>query len=1265
MVGRARGPRGGLVGGTVLAQLVMSLIVVTGIGVDVANAQVQPASVQATQVPGQNYTICDQTAQYLTSPWTYDSLASGSQTYTVAQYQALHGYGTTLPPLPSYILGESPTTMAAIIFAPGSAGITFPAFDFPVTPLLYFFEGGTHGELDLQSVSGDEFIGGSAPGYPEPAFNDGGAAGGIEASNDTYSFSGGASTLANAADPGASTITMTSNVTNYASSITFADGSTSTIVSATGASVTFSPPLTSAQAEGSAVWMNSTPPVSQLRAGIAQGSTTVTLGSSTTPLVPWQHVVIGTQDYEVSAVSGSQSGYTLTIPGGLDFAAAANTPVYYNSDAGGVTVEYLDISDDLHSTTGTLTLGSGWTVAHNKIHDSYAPGEGVAYYGGDESTIEYNCFSKMGIYAGGGTGTHTVFDYNEVYRTPMEPDPGCGCSGGGKWWGTLNADIVDNAFIENGVGGGQPAVWLDNGNSGTLVSGNYFYHNVGTAFTNETGYNSDITDNLFQNDNWGTTGSGCGNSNCAGDVILNSSGGFDVPGSRYNNQMIITGNQFINDWGGITIWESGLRNCAASGEGWPIDSAYCSGGFPTTETTAAGGQYYFSHVRDSAHGDTTSLDQTVSAGSTTVMVRGAEAINDQIGFSDPSKTTTTSTDDVSTLTGSSTLAVASTTSFPSSGQLRVDTSAAGGGGGLTGAILSYTGTSPASFTGVALVRGSGTLSGPILEVQPYQVLSETCYSNDCSLTVSPPIANSVPAGAEVTSAGTCALFATSTASPTTPLAPDGTSYYDGCQWGTKHISVSGNDFLFDPAYIAASTTATGYQTTCTADNANNCGTNFMQFQAGGTLPYNTMIDGNSMMSSSTFTGCPAWDSGCTADPLNNINALSVVPFAPANNGEEPTNDIWSDNTYFGPWAWNAYNYGPCDARPSDPTTGEGMPADACFVNFDNWQGYWQQDSGSTYSPVVPDDDLVMESVPADITTTASGPNGAVVTYAPPIAVDEDGASSPSVTCTPPSGATFPIGTTAVTCTATDPDDSNSPLTATFTVTVQWPPAPGPTFTLQPGSGNNVGVAADGSVWVIGTNPTGGGYGIYHWTGQGWAAAPGGAIDIAVAANGNPWVVNSAHRIYHWNGSAWASYPGAAFGVGVGANGSVWVIGTNPTGGGYGIYHWTGQGWAAAPGGAIDIAVAANGNPWVVNSAHRIYHWNGSAWASYPGAAFGVGVGANGSVWVIGTNPTGGGYGIYHWTGQGWAALPGGGVDVAVAANGNPWVINSAHRIYSS
>jgi len=84
-----------------------------------------------------------------------------------------------------------------------------------------------------------------------------------------------------------------------------------------------------------------------------------------------------------------------------------------------------------------------------------------------------------------------------------------------------------------------------------------------------------------------------------------------------------------------------------------------------------------------------------------------------------------------------------------------------------------------------------------------------------------------------------------------------------------------------------------------------------------------------------------------------------------------------------------------------------------------------------------DKDLGLSNMPADLTVNATSPNGAVVTYTPPKVVDESGESSTaSVSCTPASGSTFVIGTTKVTCTASDSDDTNSPVSGSFTVTVK-------------------------------------------------------------------------------------------------------------------------------------------------------------------------------------------------------------------------------------
>lgn len=81
-------------------------------------------------------------------------------------------------------------------------------------------------------------------------------------------------------------------------------------------------------------------------------------------------------------------------------------------------------------------------------------------------------------------------------------------------------------------------------------------------------------------------------------------------------------------------------------------------------------------------------------------------------------------------------------------------------------------------------------------------------------------------------------------------------------------------------------------------------------------------------------------------------------------------------------------------------------------------------------------DPILESCPDDITVESQPPNcEAVVTYAAPEAADNCG-PSPSVVCDPPSGSTFLVGTTAVTCTATDECDNTA--LCSFDVTVDVP-----------------------------------------------------------------------------------------------------------------------------------------------------------------------------------------------------------------------------------
>ena len=159
-------------------------------------------------------------------------------------------------------------------------------------------------------------------------------------------------------------------------------------------------------------------------------------------------------------------------------------------------------------------------------------------------------------------------------------------------------------------------------------------------------------------------------------------------------------------------------------------------------------------------------------------------------------------------------------------------------------------------------------------------------------------------------------------------------------------------------------------------------------------------------------------------------------------------------------------------------------------------GYTASDS---FTITVVDTTKPVVTVPANITTTQNIPAGRVVTYSGQSATDT--VSPVTATCVPASGSTFAIGTTIVTCSATDAAGNTG--TNTFSVTVN----PTGTPTIGPGqtvtfSGGTVGggVNVNGGTLIL-TNGTQVGGNVQMQPGSSLTVASGSSVGGNVSLSG--------------------------------------------------------------------------------------------------------------------------------------------------------------------
>jgi hypothetical protein len=245
----------------------------------------------------------------------------------------------------------------------------------------------------------------------------------------------------------------------------------------------------------------------------------------------------------------------------------------------GITIEYLTI-ENFNAISGAAeavtnqNYEANWTIEFDTIRsNAYDAGAGM----GPSAIVEHNCLTDNGDYGFNCNQCNgALLEYNEIsyndsggeYDQPGGGSPqNCGCAGGGKLWDTTGGATVTYNYVHDN---GEVGLWVDTDNAGINLSDNYVSHNESVGIQYELSYDGQIENNSLVDNAW-TFGSSAGLDGFPDSAIyISESGSNSNVSGNYDTAFNITGNVFINNWGGVVIWENSNRWCGNT------DAPYCT-----------------------------------------------------------------------------------------------------------------------------------------------------------------------------------------------------------------------------------------------------------------------------------------------------------------------------------------------------------------------------------------------------------------------------------------------------------------------------------------------------------------------------------------------------------------------------------------------------------------------------------------------------------------------------------------------------------------
>ncbi|MEW1866660.1 right-handed parallel beta-helix repeat-containing protein [Streptomyces caelestis] len=205
----------------------------------------------------------------------------------------------------------------------------------------------------------------------------------------------------------------------------------------------------------------------------------------------------------------------------------------------------------------------GWTIEHATIRKN----SGAGLMAGARQQVRASCLRDngqygMNAYKAGGRISGLVVEGNEITGNNTDDwerrRPGCGCTGGVKFWSVDGADVRGN-WVHDNRGAG---LWADTNNNDFRIEGNVLEENDGAALIYETSYNAVVRENTIRRNNWveGRRYADRGDTFPYATVYLSESGG--EPRIRARTDRIeIHRNVLEDNWSGITLWENADRFC--------------------------------------------------------------------------------------------------------------------------------------------------------------------------------------------------------------------------------------------------------------------------------------------------------------------------------------------------------------------------------------------------------------------------------------------------------------------------------------------------------------------------------------------------------------------------------------------------------------------------------------------------------------------------------------------------------------------------------